>query len=219
MAILGYILLALLALVAAVLVALVCVPLQGRAAGVANDDRLNGVVMASWGFGLIGLYAATGRGGYLLLFGRPVRRLPEEDEEKRAEKRAKKLEKKRAKKAKKKKKGRKKSLAQRLAFWLDHNAILRGLLGRLLTTLQVRLQLHGTIGLDDPADTAAVVTALRTLGLVSEAVQVQVEPDYLEERLALAGEVSGRIWLLAMLWVAFCSLFEVRTWRLLRGLI
>jgi hypothetical protein len=215
------ILLVILALVAGLVSLVVAAPFRVRAAGVLSDDEVHGVVTGTWLLGLVGLYAASHQGVFLLLFGRPVWRFEPDGEEKKAEKKAKKADKRRKKKEKKKekKKKAKKTVADRATWFRSHGSTLGRLALRALSTLRLRLRIDGTIGLADPADTAALMTALRMVERRSAAAWIDVQPDYLDETTDLEGEVSARLWILAILGFGLRSLFEVRTWKLLRGLV
>lgn len=222
MSIVAAILLAVLGLVACIVGALIAVPFRVRAAGVLGDEAVHGAAAGSWLFGLIGFYAATHQGVFLLLFGRPVHRFEPDDEEKKAEKKAKKKAKKdekRRKKKEKKKKKPQKTTGDRIQWLLSHERTLGRLGLRSLATFRLRLRIEGTVGLGDPADTAALMMALRAIERRSPAAWIDVQPDYLDETIDLEGEVSARLWILAILGVAVRSLFEVRTWKMLRGLV
>lgn len=218
MSIVATILLVLLALLAGLLTTLIAVPIRVRAAGVLSDDGVQGVAAGSWLFGFIGIYANSSQGVFLLLVGRPVWRMQPGDEETKAEKRRKKKEKKQKKKEQRQKKKKKKKTGDRLQWFLDHRSTVAGLARRALGTFSLRLRIEGTIGLDDPADTAALMMALRAVERRSAAAWIDVQPDYLDETTDLEGELGARLWILAILWVAVRSLFEVRTWKMLRGL-
>jgi hypothetical protein len=202
------ILLLIAAFLALLLFAVVVVPFRGQAAGELTEDTLGGTATGSWCFGLMGISASSERGVFFSLFGRPIWHIRADDKEKKEEKRQK----------KKAKRSSKKTFRQWAAWFVDNASTLRGLAGRVLGTFKVRMRLAGKVGLADPADTAILIALLRLISQVADAVQIEVQPDYLDDRLELVGEVSGQVWLLAILWVAFSSLFEVRTWKLLRGL-
>jgi hypothetical protein len=212
----GQILLGLVALVSSLLLAVVVIPFVARGRGVLRDDEVSGVIEGTWLFGAAGFAYDSERGAALRLFGRPVWHFAMEDEE---EKKQEAEPEDRSAEAQKKRRRSKKSARQWLAWLRAHRATLLHLGGRLLGTLRLRLRLSGRLGLEDPADTAMVVTGLRAMGGLAEWAVLEVEPDFLDDEVDLEGEASARAWGLAVVWVLFCALFEVRTWRMLRGLI
>ena len=210
-------------LLSAGLVLIVGVPVTARGAGSVRGDEIHGAIQIGWLLGLVGVYVSSRRGTHLTLLGRPVWKLPETDEEAREAKRAKRKAKKEARRAKKQAKARegrpKKTIREWLRWLGEHRGTLARLGGRLTRTFRLRLRIEGVVGLGDPADTAALLVALRTLTGWAESPWLDVEPDFLEERVELDGDFEGRLWILAIGWVGAASLFEWRTWKLLRGLV
>lgn len=222
MSIIATILWVLAALLAGVVGAVVAVPFRVRAAGLLSDDAVHGVVAGSWLFGLIRVDAASD-GVALRLLGRPVWRREPDDDATKAEKEAAKKDKQAEKaekeeKAKKRKHGARRSARAKLRWFLDHRSTLAPLLGRAVDTFQLHLRISGTVGLDDPADTAELALVLSAVERWVPAARLDVRPDYLDEVIDVEGEVGARLWILAIVLVGVRSLFEVKTWKMLRGL-
>lgn len=192
-----------LALVVGMLVLLIVVPLQVRAEGQVDDEVLDGRLHAWWGFGLIGVRLVVGERGQLLLFGRRVAALPGMSRERQEKPHR------RRRKSKRFRRGPR--------WFLRHRHTLRSLMARFLRTFRLRIHLTGMLGLDDPADTAALMGLLRLVQRDSETAHIDVRPDYLGDTLELEGSLTARVWILAVLTVAVLSLFERNTWRLIRS--
>lgn len=84
---------------------------------------------------------------------------------------------------------------------LDHRRTLLRMLARFARALHLRLRVNGTLGLDDPAHTAALAAALAQLGRVPGVV-LEVELDWLEEAVEGEAEASARVWVPELLAVA-----------------
>ncbi len=162
---------------------LVLVPVHARARGRARlegdgEDRLEGAFRVAWGGGLLAFTGSPEEGLWLRVLDLRLKRLrPTKDAPREREAHA----------------PPKKRGGGRGAAWLwRHRAALLQAGRRLLRTLHLEGRLCGVVGLDDPADLAPVhglLQALAACGLVTD-----VECDYLEARLDLAGELRLRAW-------------------------
>ncbi|HSA20721.1 MAG TPA: hypothetical protein P5076_04665 [Myxococcota bacterium] len=181
---------------------LVLVPVHARAAGRARlegdeGDRLEGTFRVAWGAGLVVFTGSLGEGLWLRVLGLRVARLrpghgpgrgakvahPEERPGRQAERRG-----------------------RGGAWFWRHRRALLGAARRLLGTLHLRGRLRGVVGMEDPADAALLHGLLLALGALG--VETEVECDYLEARLDLAGELRLRAWPAETLAVALELLFR-----------
>lgn len=87
---------------------------------------------------------------------------------------------------------------------------------RMIRTLRLQMRLQGELGLGDPAATALLNQLLWQLNRMSPSVSVQVEPDWLDERVQLDGEVEARIWLAHMGLVLLGGLLHRETRQMIR---
>jgi hypothetical protein len=191
--VLGWLLVAL----GGLLLVLLLVPVHARAGGRVRlegdeGDRLEGAFRVAWGGGLLAFTGSLEEGLWLRVLGLRLKRLrPAKDEPHE-----------RQEHAPPKKRG-----GGRGGSWLwRHRAALLRAGRRLLRTLHLEGQLCGVVGLDDPADLAPVhglLQALAACGLVAD-----VECDYLEARLDLAGELRLRAWPAETLAVGLAQLWR-----------
>lgn len=214
------------AVLGAILLALLALPFHVRARGELSEERMAARLDGSWGWGLLGLRWRPGRSDpRLYLLGLRIYRIDVEqlrrDEDRRRARREKKerrrqdrrasKHKKRARRARDRARGR----GQRgLRWFVSHRRTIYDVIARLLRTLRFRLHLRGTLGLDDPADTAQLFAVLQLMSRLP--VELDIQANYLEEQIDLEGDSSARVWLGLVLLVALSLLLRRDVWRLLR---
>ena len=192
-----------------VLLLVLIMPVHAQAAGSIGEEELDASARVSWGWGLFALRWSAASGGAVYLLGLRAMRV-QGDASKKDDKRARKAEKKRKKKKEKKSK-------RGLSWLVEHRQTLLGLAGRLMRALGLRGRVWMRLGLDDPANTAALVQLLILLDRVVPGLELWVEPEYLEETLEADGEVEMRVWLLELLGIALARLlFDRQTRALLK---
>lgn len=180
-----WILAALLGLALLVSLALLCVPLHVEAEGAAGEGHLDGRARLRWGLWLVAL-SVDPRGLELRLLGLRVWRPPggwpkrgpraaEDDEDDEDDD-----------PSPKRRRGR------AGAAWRHRRAVLR-LLGAVRRAIPIRGHLSGTIGLGDPADTAALFAALDRLA-GGRAFALDLAPDWLDETFEIDGALRVRLW-------------------------
>jgi len=202
LAVIGWILLGLLAL----LLALILLPFRLEAVGLVDSESegpwlpvdARARLQASWAFGFISASWSTFAGGELRLCGIRLWRQGDESGEEEEEPGED------GKKKKKKKKERKGSYGPRWA--LRHRETMLRILGRVLRALRIRLEVAGALGLGDPGDTAVVAAVLRQIHAALPGAELDIHVDYLEEVLVLHGRLSGRIWLAYLAGIALWEL-------------
>lgn len=189
LAILGWLLLTLLASVLALLV----LPTHLAAAGHLSAEHLDGSADADWAWGLVAVHAGAGDGVVLRLAGFEVwrRRGPAE----RADRDAKPEKKKETRKGKRRP-------APRL--------ILR-VLRRSLASLRLRLRLAGRLGPGDPCEAAKLFGTLAAAqhllpGLDARGLTI----DWIESVVDLDGQLQGRVWPAAIAWIAATEWWRAR---------
>lgn len=202
LAVLGWTLLALLALLALIIALPLDLQARGEVDSEAEEPRLPLAAAASlrgiWGWGLLSVGWGTEAGGEVRVLGVRVARFQGgADDEKKKEKKAK-------KRAKKKEGMEGKKYGPRWA--MRHRHTMLSLLGRFVRALRLRLALGGALGLGDPADTVMLVELLRLAEQQLPGADLDIEVDYLDEILVLEGMVSGRIWLLHLAGIALWAL-------------
>lgn len=163
------------AILGILLLILLLMPFQFRAEGAIHDAHPSGAAEARWAFGFLKVKAAPRLGVVFYLMGIKVHEFTGKADKK--EKPGKK------RKKRKKKRGRAKRM---LRNW----RILLRLSIRLFKTLHLRLRISGTIGLDDPADTACLREALRPLEGRIPGVLMNLCYDYADGALELEGRFS-----------------------------
>lgn len=199
-----------------VLLLVLIMPVHAQAAGRIGEDELDASARLGWGWGLFALRWSTASGAALYLLGLRVVRV-QHDASKKDAKRARKAEKKRKKDERKKKRKDKKKSKRGLGWLVEHRHTLLGLAGRLMRALGIRGRLWMRLGLDNPANTAALVQLLILLDRVVPGLELWVEPEYLEETLEADGNVEMRVWLLELMGIALARLlFDRRTRALLK---
>lgn len=198
----GVVLVGLLVALSAVLalaLVLLVVPLHLEVAGAADDERLEGRALARWGWWLVVLRADADRGVDLRLLGLRVWRL-----RRGAGRRSR--DQKRGRKPKPEARPEKPKTAGGglRGAWRNRHTALR-LIRAVLRALPVRGWVAGRLGLSDPADTAVLFTLLDAAAERSRAIEIDVEPDWLDEALEIEGRIRARVWpaqvLGAVLWL------------------
>lgn len=218
LAVIGWTLLGLLALLLALLLLFIALPfhLRARAAVDSEQDEprlpLGAMawVRASWGWFVLAISWSSDTGGEVRVFGLRVARFPGEEDDPGEKKR-----KKEEKKAKKKEKEKSGKYGPRWA--MRHRRTLLGILVRLLRALRLRLAVAGALGLGDPADTVLAAELLRFAEANLPGTALDIEIDYLDEVVVLAGAVSGRIWLLHLAGICLWELRRRDVRRMLAG--
>jgi hypothetical protein len=113
-------------------------------------------------------------------------------------------------------KRKKKSRTSLRGLWGHRHTAWR-LLGRVLRTLRLRIDVQGVVGLGDPADTASLFQALWALEGAIPAVRMDVAPDWLDETIQLEGEARARLWLAHLGGVLLAAYLKKDTRLLLRA--
>lgn len=195
---------------------LLALPFEAEAVGAVADDDLDGRVRARFAWGLVSVRAETGRGVDIGVLGWRFR--PGADDPRKRAKRAKKREERKERKARKRTEKRRAPRRRRSRgdFWRARGAILRAG-GRIVRTLHLRGHIAGTVGLDDPADTAALVGVVRAVAANQRLLEVRIEPDWVDETIRIHGRWTARFRLAAFVWVALTALLDPPIWRALRG--
>ncbi len=187
--ILGSILLWILGIALGLVLLLLVVPLHLQADGFVGEDDLEGRVLARWGWWVLTFRADSGTGVDARVFGLRVWRYERRPDKPKREK----------KKKDKPKKTRRQKAEKGGRFWQNRQAM-----ARFASTLLRAIPVRG-VGLDDPADTAALFGVLDRLGDWSEAIELDVEPNWIDETVEVGGAISVRLWpahvLLALLWL------------------
>jgi hypothetical protein len=177
LAVLGWVAVALGALLLLVLL----VPLSLRARGGVHGETADGAIDVRWGGGVVRLTAGSGGSGRLRVFGWPVWRVGA-----------------RPARAGKPRTGESRGEGasgwRRFAAAWTHRRTLWPAFRRLLGTLHLRGRVAGTVGLADPADTAALYGLLATLDRGNERLALDVDCDWMDETVELDGTVRGLLW-------------------------
>lgn len=198
--------------VLALALVLLVVPLHFEAGGAVDEDRMEGRALARWGWWLVVFRADAARGVDLRVLGLPVWRLrPGRRKAKRDEP---------ARRATAAKREKRRGGGARSA-WANRHALLR-LAATVLRALPLRGWVVGRMGLSDPADTAALFTLVDAAAGRSRAIDIDIEPDWLDEALEIEGQVRLRVWpaqvLAAVLWLLVRDGVTRRgTWAMLRA--
>lgn len=212
------------ALVGVLLVAVLALPFECETAGVVDEETLAGHVHARFGWGLLAVRAESGRGvtvrvvGRRLALGGNERRDTREEARQRAARAA--AKKATAKEKAAKKKAAKKRRARRrrsLRDVLRARSALRRALGRAMGALHLDGRVEGTIGLDDPADTAVVIGLVSALAAGTSRLSVDVGPSWMEETVRLRAQLRARFRLAALAWIALRALATSEVRRALLG--
>ncbi len=209
MSLLLSILLWILAVLGGLLLALLLLPFGLRVSGSVHQGRADGRAAAGWAWGLVSLRLARD-GLTLRLLGLRIHRLrlggDQHTEEREDEK-----------KEKKEKTGEDKQGGGARGL-LRHRRTLLNMFGRVIRALHIRGRLRGTVGLDDPADTAYVALLLALLAGRTRGLALDVDCDYTNERIELDGWIGMRIWIIQLGLVALGLLLRKRNRRALRAM-
>jgi len=180
--VLGTVLLWIALILGGLLFLLLMVPIQFRAQGSVRegdlDSALWGRATIRWGWGFVSVRYETKKGATLHLLGLRIYRLKLGDEKSRD-------------KPKKPKKPRKRG---RLLQTFRYRRTAMRLAGRLLGSLRLRARVAGTVGLDDPADTALLMQFIWAIDHRLKRADFDVEPNYLDEGISVEGEGRGLVW-------------------------
>jgi hypothetical protein len=198
----GLVLLWTLAAVLAVLLVLLIVPIHVRAEGGIHGMSLSGKAAIRWGWGLVSVRMAPGSGFTLHVLGIRIWTFTGSDEPEPE------------KPEEPKKKGRK---GPGLRWFLEYRRHAWKLLKRLLDTLRLRLRVTGELGLGDPADTALLAALLGELERSQELVELEVQPDWLDETIELDGDLGARIWPIHIGLILLGALLRKDTRRMMRA--
>jgi hypothetical protein len=212
-AVLWAVLLVLLAALGLVLLVL-GLPLHLRVRGAVHDDGASGAVRVAWAFGLVsgeltpaGLAVrVAGARVYRARFRDLLRKRSRGAKPERKERRAKPEDDRKETGGRGKVRG----------AWRHRGALLH-VVRRLGGTLHLRLRVRGTVGLDDPADTARLSSVLAAIAALP-GVDLAVELDWLDETLEGEAVGSARLWLPETAVVAITLLFERRSRAAVRAL-
>lgn len=181
------------------------VPLSARAEGAAGDDELHGMAELRWGGGVVAFRLDSEQGAWLRVLGWPLTRLEgfvpsAKDEEKKKEKWP-------------------KVSRQRVGRLLgaDRRAVQRMLIDG-IRAFHPHVYIGGTIGFQDPGDTAIVCALRHRLnGVVAQRLRLDIHDDFLTDRIQLVGRL--RVWVVPAHLVALFGGWVLRTEtrRVLRG--
>jgi hypothetical protein len=199
-------LLAILLSIAALLLLLIWIPFQVRAAGAVTFESVSGEVLLQWGWGLVQARLSSERGARLRLLGVPirVRRGRHREAEERLDD---------ARDDESEDAGSRSIHLPRL----EQLGRLLRMAGRVLRALHLRLRVNGVVGTGDPAQTAVVLPLIGQLERLPR-VELAVEWDWVEERLELEAEGSARIWIAELIWTALTLLLVRENRAVLRTL-
>jgi len=200
----------LLAGAAGILALVLLVPFGVSARGAFGEDEVWGVVELCWGSRLMRFRWGTEEETALELCGIRVRRFRAAHEKREATR------------------GEEEDASRDWRRWVGRSRLQRVLrsdprvAGRMLArgvrALHPRLRLEGRVGLDDPADTATVLAAVRVLReVLGGPIEVRLFDELLESRTQLFGRVGVRIIPAEVAIVLLGWFFRSETRRLLRG--
>ena len=177
---------------------LVLIPIHVRADGGVDDLSLTGQAHIRWAWGVLSVRMTPERGASVHLLGLRIWTLDrgeDDDDEPRP----------------------KKKRARGWVQWLlQHRQTGLRFVKRMIRTLRLQMRLQGELGLGDPTATALLNRLLWQLNRMSPTVSVRVEPDWLNERVQLDGEVKARIWLAHMGLVLLGGLLHRETRQMIR---
>jgi hypothetical protein len=208
----------------ALLATLVVFPFTVQVAGSIDDDEVFATARVNWLLGLVGVEASSQQGMTLRLFGlRTWRfRAGTYDDEKAARRRKKRQDKK-AKKAelkRDKKKSKKKEHAlsplERVRAVLAYRGFMWRFASRVLATFALRGRVGGLIGTGDPVETLSLRAAVLTLEQRTQALELELDFDYIDDVIDVWAEAYGRLWLAHIVWVLMLYVAKRDTWRLWR---
>jgi len=203
-AVIGWVLLGILATLLGLALLLLSLPFHLRAQGTLEADRADGEARLRWAWGVVSVRLRPA-GTTLHLLGlriwtfradrdRKPRDHKDRDEASEAPR------------------------PRRRKGWMwAHRHTLGRLLRRFWGALRLRLHVSGVIGLGDPAETASLFQVLALLERQGPAVQVHITPEWLDEELWLQGWARARIWGLHLLGIGGVALLRKDTRTLIRA--
>lgn len=196
------VLLAILLGLAALLLLLIWVPFQVRAAGALTFESVSGEALAQWGWGLVQVRLSSDQGLRLRVLGLAVR-----------------IRRRRRGASEEAPKDEAEKTRAHARRWprLEQPGRLFRMAGRALGALHLRLCVDGVVGTGDPAQTAFLLPLLGQLERLP-GVKLDLEWDWLEERLELEAEGSARIWIAELLWTALTLILVRENRAVLRAL-
>lgn len=225
MALVGTVLVWILAVVGVLLALLVALPWSVRASGAVAIWRATGEVAGDWGLGLVGFRWSREDGAWFRLVGLDVLRIRSDDEDvaqneaalarreaKRAIRAERREQRREAKRARREAQGRREPGP---LFWLGWAARNRGLFYRLVRALHLGGGIQGRVGTGDPADTATLAVLIDPVLAWIPGSESGIAWDYLDEALYLEGQVRARVWLLELLGLALVTLVRGESRRAL----
>ena len=202
----GWVLLWILVGLLGMLFLLVALPFHLRAQGRVGEAGVDGEVRGSWAW--YALYIKLSPAGLrLYILGIRIWTFRLGDEDKAPDKKKKDPEPEDKEKKPRKKMG-----------WLwTHRQTLKRLMGKLVRSFRLRLRVQGVVGLGDPAETSMAQQLWSAADRISPAIDIDIEPEWLDEELELDGEFRARLWLLHLGLIALGSLFRKDTRMMLRA--
>ncbi len=203
-AVIGWILLGILATLLGLALLLVGLPFHLRAQGTLEADHADGEASLRWAWGLVSVRLRPA-GTTLHLLGLRIWTFRSDRDRKKRDR-------------KKRDEASEASRPRGRKGWMwTHRRTLWRLLRRFLGALRLRLNVNGVIGLGDPAETASLFQGLALLERQGPAVQVHITPEWLDEELWLQGWARARIWGLHLLGLGLVALLRKDTRTLIRA--
>ncbi len=176
-----------------VVVAALVIPTEVAAEGIVSPDLLDGSADVWWAWGLVRVHADPADGVVLRLAGLrvwTVRGAPEPKEPRPPKKRDDKERSKRTRPS------------ARMVIRIARRA---------LASLRLRLRVVGRIGVGDPYETAKLFGTLLAADRLLPGLDARgVEIDWLEPVVDLDGQLRGRIWPVAIAWIAAAEWWRAR---------
>jgi len=214
MAIVGDILLVLLAVLGVLIALVVSMPIAASARGALDDDGATLEARLSWAFGLVSVGYVRGEGGRVRVLGLPLARVggrPRDPERARRQRE----ERARRRAARQAKRGDKPSRGA--LWWWWHRYTLLAALERALAALHLRGHIGGVVGLADPDETAFVAFAIdRIAARLPEGV-IDVGVDFTDDVVLLEGHARLWVWPPQALWVLLAVRYGKDMRRALRA--
>ena len=171
-----------------VVVAALVIPTEVAAEGIVSPDLLDGSADVWWAWGLVRVHAAPADGVVLRLAGlrvwtvRGAPSAPKKRDDKERSKRTR--------------------PSARMVIRIARRA---------LASLRLRLRVVGRIGVGDPYETAKLFGTLLAADRLLPGLDARgVEIDWLEPVVDLDGQLRGRIWPVAIAWIAAAEWWRAR---------